>query len=329
MASSSRSVSFKVGGPAELLTDEFAGVGFPCGAVVKVLEIVEGGDLEGGWLIKVALGDSGIVAFTDRLQALEDLPPTPAAEVPDPPLAQPTRAPAPQGASSSNLDEGPVRVPQQYSCKDSMTLAAPRCRQMCIRQEPLMYFLLPSRLVCLRLWTKSEMGSYATNVVDAMLAIVHKQRMNIHRRDTPQGQCQILEQLHAEGVWRSEDFSAVASIECPDGSFLRAVGFASRLQDRTRAMHLSLATVLALELLKGGTSRLARATRQEMRQFPVLDTLVKQARWIKERADGCVPPPPTNEECYDFMRQLVAPVMTFHEDPDLWFSVGRVGGENL
>eukprot|EP00439_Symbiodinium_sp_Y106_P013312 s2248_g1.t3 len=169
----------------------------------------------------------------------EDLPPTPAAEVPDPPLAQPTRAPAPQGASSSNLDEGPVRVPQQYSCKDSMTLAAPRCRQMCIRQEPLMYFLLPSRLVCLRLWTKSEMGSYATNVVDAMLAIVHKQRMNIHRRDTPQGQCQILEQLHAEG-------------------------------DRTRAMHLSLATVLALELLKGGTSRLARATRQEMRQSNML-----------------------------------------------------------
>ena len=50
---------------------------------------------------------------------------------------------------------------------------------------------------------------WATNVVDAMLAVVHKQRVpDIKRIDTPQGSCPILEQLHAEGVWRSEEYSA-------------------------------------------------------------------------------------------------------------------------
>ena len=47
----------------------------PPRAVVKVLEIVEGGDLEGGWLIKVALGDSGIVAFTERRSEQEPVTP--------------------------------------------------------------------------------------------------------------------------------------------------------------------------------------------------------------------------------------------------------------
>ncbi|CAE7872800.1 unnamed protein product, partial [Symbiodinium necroappetens] len=245
-----------VGGLAELLTDDFATYGFPRGAKVKVLEIVEGSPLEGGALIKVALGEGGIVAYPDQesLLALEASIECPAVEppraVPDPPLAQPC---APQGASSFHMDEEGPRVPQHnYKAPVSMTLAAdPRCRQMCRMPEPVIYFLQPSRLVCLRLWTKAEMGSWATNVVDAMLAVVHKQRVpDIKRIDTPQGSCPILEQLHAEGVWRSEEYSALASITCPDGSSLRAVGLASRLLDRTRAMHLSLATTLALELLK-------------------------------------------------------------------------------
>ncbi|CAE7350476.1 unnamed protein product [Symbiodinium sp. CCMP2456] len=356
MASSSGSAvngAFKVGGLAELLTDEFAVYGFPRGEVVKVLEIVEGGPLEGGALIKVALGTGGIVAYPeqDSLLALEvqitsravpqrrtldaaspmpDQPPGTAVEppcaVPDPPLAQPY---APQGASSSRTDEEGPRVPQ-HNHKVSMTLAAdPRCRQMCRMPEPLVYFLQPSRLVCLRLWTKAEMGSYATNVVDAMLAVVHKQRTpkDVHRIDRPQGECPILEQLHAEGVWRSEDYSALAWIDCPDGSSLRAVGLASRLQERTRAMHLALATTLALELLKDGNSRLAQTTRAVMREFPVLENLVKQVRWIKERADGAVPPPPTHEECYDFAKKVYS--LEFHENPNLWFSVGRIGGENV
>ena len=102
------------------------------------------------------------------------------------------------------------------------------------------------------------------------------------------------------------------------------------MKNRDRAVYLAVATVLALELLKSDSSYLTSSMRQVMQYFPVLETLVKEARQLKDRADRpdsevVLPPPPTLEECYDFARQF----MVFHEDPDLWFSVGRIGGENV
>ena len=66
-------------------------------------------------------------------------------------------------------------------------------------------------------------------------------------------------------------------------------------------------------------------TRQVLHHFRVLENLVKEARQLTERADGTLPPTPTNEETYDFARQCIV----FHENPNLWFSVGRIGGELL
>ncbi|CAE7760549.1 unnamed protein product [Symbiodinium microadriaticum] len=176
-------------------------------------------------------------------------------------------------------------------------------------EEPLLHFLRdPSRLICLRLVRSSELGRLACNLVDA-----------IHAR------------LHSKGIWQSETWSAVASIKCFDGSILSAVGLGSNLKTRDRAVHLSLATVLTLELLKGCPADLLAATHQVMRDFPLLAALVKEARQIKERADEelrpspPLPPTPTHEECYDFARRF----MVFHENPNLWFSVGRIGGENV
>ena len=109
------------------------------------------------------------------------------------------------------------------------------------------------------------------------------------------------------------------------------MGLGSNLKTRDRAVHLSLATVLTLELLKGCPADLLAATHQVMRDFPLLAALVKEARQIKERADEelrpspPLPPTPTHEECYDFARRF----MVFHENPNLWFSVGRIGGENV
>ena len=87
-------------------------------------------------------------------------------------------------------------------------------------------------------------------------------------------------------------------------------------------LHLLDGTRATLELLKGGTSCLAQTTRRAMRHFPVLESLV--ARRIKERADGPLVPP-TNEECYGFMRQF----MVFHENPDLVQRGPRRRGEPL
>ncbi|CAE7760537.1 unnamed protein product [Symbiodinium microadriaticum] len=297
MASSS--VPFRVGALAELLVDDYARLGFARGSHVKVLEIVHGGPIEGGCLIKFVLGASGIVCYQEK-DGLRALPARPAA-VPDPPLAQPVSEP-----------------PQP--------------------EEPLLYFLRdPSRLICLRLVSSSELGRLASNVVDAMLSIVRLSRKDIMRVDTYQDECPILEQLHSKGIWQSETFSAVASIKCFDGSMLSAVGLGSNLKTRDRAVHLSLATALTLELLKGCPADLLASTHQVMEDFPVLGALVKEARQIKERADEERPPPPpppaptplpptpTHEECYDFARQF----MVFHENPNLWFSVGRIGGENV
>mmetsp|Transcript_6132 Transcript_6132/g.14391 ORF Transcript_6132/g.14391 Transcript_6132/m.14391 type:complete len:110 (+) Transcript_6132:1-330(+) len=107
--------------------------------------------------------------------------------------------------------------------------------------------------------------------------------MHIHQVDTCLNQCLILEQLHSEDVWRSETTSAVRSSQCSDGRVLRAVEFSPNLKDRSRAMHLALAAALALELPKDQLlwrlcRILAQRTSQVMPHFPVLETLVKQAR---------------------------------------------------
>ncbi|CAE7296480.1 unnamed protein product [Symbiodinium sp. CCMP2456] len=291
MASSS--VPFRVGSLAELLVDDYKKLGFARGSHVQVLEIVPGGPIEGGCLIKVAIGGSGIVGYQEK-DDLRALPARPAV-VPDPPLAQPVSRP-----------------PQP--------------------EEPLLHFLRePSRLICLRLVSSSELGRVAYNVLDQMLPIVRLSREDIMRVDTYQDECPIMEQLHSKGIWQSETYSAVASVKCFDGSKLSAVGLGSNLRTRDRAVHLSLATVLALELLKGCPADLLAATHQVMHDFPVLASLVKEARQIKQRADEeltqppPLPPTPTHEECYDFARQF----MVFHENPNLWFSVGRIGGENV
>ena len=291
-AMASSSVPFSVDALAELLVDDYARLGFARGSHVKVLEIVPGGPMEGGCLIKVALGASGIVGYQEK-DGLRSLPARPAA-VPEP-LAQPVSRP-----------------PQT--------------------EEPLLYFLRdPSRLICLRLVRSSELGRLACNVVDAMLSIVRLSRKDIKRVDTYQDTCPILERLHSKGIWQSETWSAVASIKFFDGSMLSAVGLGSNKETRDRAVHLSLATALTLELLKGCPADLLAAMHQVMHDFPLLAALVKEARQIKERTDEellpppPLPPTPTNEECYDFARQF----MVFHENPNLWFSVGRIGGENV
>ncbi|CAE7452751.1 unnamed protein product, partial [Symbiodinium necroappetens] len=255
---------------AELLVDDYARLGFARGSHVNVLEIVPGGPIEGGCLIKVALGASGIVGYQEK-----------------------------DGLRS--------------------------------RFCSLLYFLRdPSRLICLRLVRSSELGRLACNVVDAMLSIVRLSRKDIKRVDTYQDTCPILERLHSKGIWQSETWSAVASIKFFDGSMLSAVGLGSNKETRDRAVHLSLATALTLELLKGCPADLLAAMHQVMHDFPLLAALVKEARQIKERTDEellpppPLPPTPTNEECYDFARQF----MVFHENPNLWFSVGRIGGEN-
>jgi len=298
MASSS--VPFSVGGLAELLVDDYAQVGSSRGSLVEVLEIIPHGPVAGGSSIKVALGVQGAVAYLHE-NSLRALPAGPAA-VPDPPLARPVSR--------------PPQVQQQ---------PVPEA------QEPLLYFLQePARLICLRLVSRSELGQVAFNVVDAMLAIVRQSRADVVQVDRYEDKCPVLEQLHSKGIWCSETYSSVASIQCPDGSMLRAVGLGSNKLNRARAVHLSLATALALELLKGSPPSLMSSLHQVMHHFPVLETLVKEARQLKEHADRpdpevVLPPPPTLEECYDFARQF----MVFHEDPDLWFSVGRIGGENL
>ncbi|CAE6947955.1 unnamed protein product [Symbiodinium sp. CCMP2592] len=307
MASSS--VPFSVGGLAELLVDDYAQVGASRGSFVEVLEIIPHGPTAGESSIKVALGMHGAVAYLQE-DALRALPARPAA-VPDPPLAK--------------LTSRPPQVQQQP--------VPPQVRQQPVpeAQEPILYFLQePARLICLRLVSSSELGQVAFNAVDAMLALVRQSRADVVQVDRYEDTCPVLEQLHSKGIWCSETYSSVASIQCPDGSMLSAVGLGSNKQNRARAVHLSVATALALELLKGSSPSLMASLRQVMHHFPVLESLVKEARQLKERADRpdpevVLPPPPTLEECYDFARQF----MVFHEDPDLWFSVGRIGGENL
>ncbi|CAE7296445.1 unnamed protein product [Symbiodinium sp. CCMP2456] len=259
MASSS--VPFRVGGLAELLVDDYRKLGFARGSTVQVLEIVPGGPIEGGCLIKVALGGSGIVGYQEP-DGLRVVPARPAA-VPDPPLAQPQ-----------------VSRPAQVQHQN-----APAA------QEPLLHFLVESRLICLRLVSSSELGRVAYNVVDAMLPIVRLSREDIMQVDTYQDECPIMEQLHSNGIWRSENYSAVASVKCLDGSTLRAVGLGSNRKTRDRAAHLSLATALTLELLKGCPADLLAAAHQVMQDFPVLEALVKEARQIKQRTDEELPPP--------------------------------------
>ncbi|CAE7296428.1 CPK1 [Symbiodinium sp. CCMP2456] len=185
--------------------------------------------------------------------------------------------------------------------------------------EPLLYFLRdPSRLICLRLVSSSELGRVAYNVLDQSTActwMCSRLKMvlqsgahpgDIVRVDTYQDDCPILVRLHSKRIWQSETGSAASWFKSFDGIVLSAVGIGSNKETRDRAVHLSLATALTLELP------------------------CRQARQIKERTDEELPPPPplpptsTNEECYDFARQF----MVFHENPNLWFSVGRIGGEN-
>ena len=87
-------------------------------------------------------------------------------------------------------------------------------------------------------------------------------------------------------------FSAVASIKNFDGGMLSAVGLGSNRRTRDRAVHLSLATVLTLELLKGCPADLSASTHQAMHGFPLLAALVKEARQITERTNEELLPPP-------------------------------------
>ncbi|OLQ06823.1 Calcium-dependent protein kinase 1 [Symbiodinium microadriaticum] len=155
-----------------------------------------------------------------------------------------------------------------------------------VKTSRFLHFLRDPSLICLRLVRSSELGRLASNVVDAMLSIVCLKREDIMQVDTYQNECPILERLLSKGI--------------------------SPQRTRDRAVHLSLATVLTLELLKGCPADLSASTHQAMHGFPLLAALVKEARQITER---------TNEE-------LLPQFMVLHENPILWFSVGRIGDEN-
>ena len=268
-AMASSSVPFEVGGLVELLVDDYAKFGSPRGARVRILKIIDGGPIAGGSSIKVALATAGVEAYLDG-QDLRALP-----------------------APAALLDPPPQRL--RVSMPPEMQQPGPAV------QEPLLYFLTkPSRLICLRLEKSAELGQWACNVVEEMLHIIGQRKDDdIKRDDKYVDESQILQQLHSEGIWRSETYSALASIRMPgsDGSMLSAVGLASNKQTRTRAVYLSVATALALELLKGSSPSLVSSTCQVMQHFPVLESLVKEAQQLKQRADRpdpevVLPPPP-------------------------------------
>ncbi|CAE7473095.1 unnamed protein product [Symbiodinium natans] len=192
-------------------------------------------------------------------------------------------------------------------------------------KEPRFYYLKPQRLLCMRLKRGEELGQYASNVLDAVLEIVNMSKQNVDRVDTFEGKgCTILPLLHAQGVWRSEFISALATLHCPRGPPLQAVGFASNLKDRTRAMNLSLATALAMDLLSGRL--VGTKIRELMKHTPVLARLVAEALEVKDRAEGKMPPLPTPEENYDFAANLMRRAgYVLHGDPKFWFAIGRVG----
>ncbi|CAE6948533.1 unnamed protein product [Symbiodinium sp. CCMP2592] len=98
------------------------------------------------------------------------------------------------------------------------------------------------------------MGQVASNLLDEMLRIVGQHKHDIKRDDKYESN--ILQQLHSEGIWRSETCTAVAWIEHRDGSRLSSVGLALTKKNRDRAVYLSVATVLALELLQSDSSYL-------------------------------------------------------------------------
>jgi len=165
-------------------------------------------------------------------------------------------------------------------------------------QEPRLYWLSarPGRpeMLCVRLSRSDKFCPHASQLLDEVMALLGEDKSSICRQDTFENHgCEIMAQLHMEGMYRSEFISAVGSFRS-----IRACGLASNLKLRTRAYHLAMATSIILNLLQGPENV---RTVFLLRQDAYLSQLVSEARFARAQQPPRVP---TAEEIFSFQVEL-------------------------
>ncbi|CAK9036705.1 tRNA (adenine(37)-N6)-methyltransferase (tRNA methyltransferase O) [Durusdinium trenchii] len=151
-------------------------------------------------------------------------------------------------------------------------------------------------VLCVRLHRKeSEYAQIAAPLLDMVLReISAPNRKDIFREDKNLEvgeECPILSDLHGRGLFRAEYISARGSV-----AQVQAVGLASNLQARSRALYLALSITIILRLLS------PRQVHAVYESFTRLQGLVA----LTQKALCAAPPSPSSEEIESFQAEVGA-----------------------